>query len=185
MCRLTAYRGESLEVSTLVFGGSHSLYRQSWEPKELIFGSVNADGWGVVWYGEHGVVRVSRAEPIWHARDLEGLLSGSSSPIVLAALRNATPGLPISASAAPPLVHDRWAFILNGFVPDFRERHMRTLRGSLPDQLYSEIEGVSDAETLSLLVVHAVQAGATLCEALEEMLRRVFTWWMPATRSVS
>src|SRR5690606_29322316 len=52
VCRLTAYLGEPVAASTLVFGGSHPLFRQSWAPRELLSGSVNADGYGVVWYAE-------------------------------------------------------------------------------------------------------------------------------------
>ena len=48
MCRLTAYAGEPLTADALVFGGTHSLLEQSYVPRELLHGHVNADGYGVV-----------------------------------------------------------------------------------------------------------------------------------------
>ena len=51
MCRLTAYAGEPLTADALVFGGTHSLLEQSYDPRELLHGHVNADGYGVVWSG--------------------------------------------------------------------------------------------------------------------------------------
>ena len=44
MCRLAAYLGAPLSPARLVFDGSHSLYEQSWAPRELLSGTLNADG---------------------------------------------------------------------------------------------------------------------------------------------
>ncbi len=73
-----------------------------------------------------------------------------------------------------PLVHDRWSFILNGFVENFRVSHMRALRAHLPDDLYGRLEGSSDSETLFLLAIAAVQTGATRLEALHRVRDLVF-----------
>jgi glutamine amidotransferase len=173
MCRFVAYLGEALPAAPLVFGGEHSLYRQSWDPRELLSGSVNADGYGVVWYREGRPRRIAEARPIWHDDDLEGALGGLSSTCILAALRNATPGQPVDRAGLLPLVHDRFAFILNGFVPDFHAAHMRALRAELPDDLYASLRGASDAETLFLSAVGHVRKGAGLSEALEEVARSV------------
>ncbi len=169
MCRLTAYLGAPLEADTLVFGGSHSLYEQSYLPQELIHGNVNADGYGVVWYRDHTPVRVGGSRPIWQDGELRGVLESSTSPMILAAVRNATPGIPVDDSGNLPLTHGRWSFILNGFVEDFRASYMRTLRSGLPDDLYGELRGSSDSETLFLLAVSALRDGASLAEALEHV----------------
>jgi len=148
--------------------------QQSWAPRELLSGSVNADGWGVVWWQGDVARRLARAEPVWFDTDLEGVLGGLEAPVAVAALRNATPGLPVSPAAVPPLVLDGCAFILNGFVPDFRRRHMRALRGELPDRLYRELRGVSDAETLFFLALAEVEGGAEPAAALDTVATRVF-----------
>lgn len=166
MCRFVAYLGRPTPPAPLVFGGAHSLHRQSWAPRELLSGSVNADGYGVVWYADGLPRRLAEARPIWHDPDLESVLAALSSRCVVAALRNATPGLATDRAGLLPLTHGRWSFVLNGFVPHFRERHMRALRASLPDHLYAALSGSSDAETLFLLAVAAIENGATPVEAL-------------------
>lgn len=166
MCRLTAYAGASASPANIVFGGEHSLYRQSWQPKELLSGSVNADGYGVTWYADGRPARIAEARPIWFDDDLRGILDAVRTTTCLAALRNGTPGLPVDRSGVLPMVFERWTFVLNGFVPDFRASHMRGLRALLPDDLYGALQGVSDSETLLLLAVDHLRGGATLVEAL-------------------
>jgi glutamine amidotransferase len=112
MCRLVAYAGPAASLAPLVFGGDHSLWTQSFRPRELLTGSVNVDGYGVVWYGDGGPVRVASPFPIWHDENLEGLLASVRSPVAVAALRNITAGIPPSETAIPPLVLDEWAFVL-------------------------------------------------------------------------
>jgi predicted glutamine amidotransferase len=173
MCRLLAYIGEPISPAHLVFGGTHPLYEQSWAPRELLSGSVNADGYGVVWYANRRPARLAEARPIWYDDELPATLSAIESGLVVAALRNGTPGIPVDRSGLLPLVHDRWSFVLNGFVPDFRKSHMRALRNELPDELYAELRGSSDSETLFLLTIAAVRGGASMTEALSETARRV------------
>lgn len=173
MCRLLAYLGKPTRAAPLVFGGEHSLYEQSWRPRALLSGSVNADGYGVVWYAVGGPARIAEARPIWHDAELERTLSAIESSCVFAALRNSTPGIQIDRSGLLPLVFDRWSFTLNGFVPDFHASHMRALRGELPEELYAALRGSSDSETLFLLTVAELLEGATMVEALTSTVRRV------------
>lgn len=173
MCRLLAYVGEPARAAPLVFGGSHSLYEQSWKPRELLSGSVNADGYGIVWYADGRPARIAETRPIWHDAELERTLSAIGSSCVFAALRNRTPGIQVDRSGLLPLVFDRWSFALNGFVPDFHASHMRALRGALPDELYAALRGSSDSETLFLLTMAELLEGATMVEALTSTVRRV------------
>ena len=176
MCRLVAYHGEPLPLRTPVFGGSHSLYRQSWAPRELRTGSVNVDGFGIAWrptMSSPELVRMARLEPIWHDPDLPGVLGSIRSPRVLAALRNATPGLPVERAAVLPLVHGDRAMVLNGYVPDFRAAHMRGLRTPLRDAWYARLQGSGDAETLFLRFLQLLEEGLEAGAALVEVDRAV------------
>jgi glutamine amidotransferase len=168
MCRLTAYVGEPISADTLVFGGTHSLLEQSYNPRELLHGHVNADGYGIVWYRDSIPVRTGGARPVWQDTDLPALLAGAEGSMILAAVRNATPGIPVE-SGNQPLVHGRWSFVLNGFVQNFRASHMRKLRAHLPDELYGHLAGSSDSETLFLLSVAAIQSGASRVDALRSV----------------
>jgi glutamine amidotransferase len=174
VCRLVAYAGPPLPLESLVFHGEHSLFRQSWAPRELLSGSVNVDGYGVAWSDGSGEVRrLARAEPIWYDDDLRDVLGAVAAPVAQAALRNATPGLPVDRSALLPLVREGWAFTLNGAVPDFRAGHMRALRSGLSDARYASLTGVSDAETLFLHALEAMAAGASPVEALARTVEAV------------
>jgi glutamine amidotransferase len=128
----------------------------------LLSGSVNVDGFGLTWAGEAGssLVRLARVEPIWHDPELPPLLRSIRSGSVLAALRNATPGLPVGPESVLPLRHGDRALALNGYVPDFRARHMRALRAPLRDDWYARLLGAGDAETLFLRVLQAIEDGA-------------------------
>ena len=168
MCRLAAYEGAPLSLDVLVFQGDHALYRQSWAPRELLSGSVNVDGYGIVWPGDpHTPLRrLARLEPVWHDPDLPGTLAEVSAERSLAALRNATPGLPVDRAGLLPLVHGPWALAMNGYIPGFRERHMRALREPLSDEWYARLHGSSDAETLFLRLVQLLEEGSGPGEAL-------------------
>ena len=173
MCRLVAYLGAPTAPAPLVFGGSHSLYTQSYRPLELGTGSVNADGYGVVWYHGGRPARLASPFPIWHDADLEGVLDTVVSEVVVAALRNTTPGIPQSETAIPPVVVDGWAFVLNGYVESFRDRFMRRIHERVPDELYGRLTGASDTEALALLAVAAGRGGATPGAALLEVVHTV------------
>ncbi len=160
MCRIAAYYGPPRSARELIFGGGHSLASQSWAPSELLHGTVNVDGWGLAWHDADGPGRLTRMAPIWHDPDLPALLGRLRSGAMIAALRNGTPGLPVDASGVAPYVRDGWAFCLNGFVPGFRLRHMRGLRAQLSDASYASLTGVSDTETLFLLILERMAAGA-------------------------
>jgi glutamine amidotransferase len=164
--RLVAYRGAPTRVAPLVFEGERSLYRQSWAPGGPFPGSGNADGYGVVWYARGFPRRLARPHPIWHDAGLQRTLESITSRCIVAALRDGSPGPSADSAGLLPLTYDRWSFVLDGFVPHFRERHMRALRGPLPDHLYAMIEGASDSETLFLLAIAALENGATPVEAL-------------------
>lgn len=169
MCRMTLYCGPQRPLHPLVFGGAHSLLRQSWEPRELLSGSVNVDGYGVAWHDGQNFVRVAQPVPIWHDEDLETLLSSVQASLGLAAVRNATPGIPVDRSGLLPLMQAGHAFVLNGFVENFRSRWMRRFRATLPDHLYGALRGSSDSETLFLMALARIEGGATPGEALADL----------------
>lgn len=169
MCRLTAYVGAPAPVASLVYDGSHPLLRQSWAPQELLTGSVNADGWGVVWMEEGGLLRLSAETPLWQARDLEPVLRTRAAAAALAALRNITDGVPPGPDGTPPLLRAGNAFVLNGFLGGYR-RSLRRLLAPLSDETLSLLQGTSDTELLFLNVLERVHRGATPLEAVADVV---------------
>jgi glutamine amidotransferase len=173
MCRLIAYVGRPISPAHLVFDGTHSLHEQTWAPREQLSGRLNVDGYGIVWYADGRPARIAEARPLWHDEDLRGTLAATTSSCVLAAVSSATGTGAVSRTLLPPLVHDRWSFVFGGFVPDFQRSHMRALRHELPDELYAELRGATEGETLFLRVIAELDQGRPMVDALEVVAREV------------
>lgn len=171
MCRMVVYAGERGPVAPVMYGGEHSLHDQSFRPKEMMNGSLNADGYAVAWYHEGQPVRVADDRPIWQNGDLEQMLGTVQSTMAVAGVRNASPGMPYGLAEVAPMILDRWTFTLNGYVRDFRPRFMREFRRDLPDPLYGVIRGTSDTETLFLMAMVEVERGLSLSAALASVAR--------------
>ncbi len=157
MCRIVAYLGEEqVSLSSLVLEPDHSLLVQSYAPKEMMSGVVNADGFGTGWYapeidGEPAVYRSNA--PIWADRSFASIAPKVRSATILAAVRSATPGLPAEESGVPPFASGPYLFTHNGAIKDFRATAMRPLRDSLSDTSYSGLLGVTDSETIFALLL--------------------------------
>lgn len=175
MCRMAAYVGHPIAPADLFYGGTHSLFEQSWAPRELLTGYVNVDGFALAWFDptREGARRLVRPTPPWHDPDLRALLGTPRSAVISACLRNTTPGLPVDATGIAPLAIGPWTFMLNGYVPNFRRDHMRALRRPLSDLRYAQLAGVSDTETLFLRVLQALDEGAEPASALQHVVDAV------------
>lgn len=177
MCRLVAYLGEpETTLASLVLEPEHSLLVQSYAPKEMMSGVVNADGFGVGWYapwsGKEPAVYRSNS-PLWADRSFAGVAGKVRSSGVFAAVRSATPGLPAEESGVPPFASGAFTFMHNGAIEGFRDGPMRLLRDSLSDESYAGLLGVTDSETVFALALDRLREGAGPGEALEETVRRV------------
>jgi gamma-glutamyl hercynylcysteine S-oxide hydrolase len=151
MCRMVGYLGgPSIPLSSVVFEGEHSLLVQSYAPREMMSGVVNADGFGVGWYvpddDEPAVYRSNGS--LWSDRSFAGIASKIRARTVFAAVRSATPGLPVEESGVPPFSSGPFMFMHNGAIRDFRQKAMRPLRDALSDEAYSGLLGATDSETI-------------------------------------
>src|ERR687894_1505325 len=183
MCRIVAYLSrEQIPLSSLVLEPEHSLLVQSYEPKEMMSGVVNADGFGAGWYvpevDDEPAVYRSNA-PIWADRSFASIAPKVHSATILAAVRSATPGLPAEESGVPPFASGPYLFAHNGAIKDFRQTAMRPLRALLSDASYSDLLGVTDSETIFALLLDRLReakvrpgdAGA-LAEAINETVHQ-------------
>ncbi len=186
MCRMVAYLGEKkIPLSSLVLEAEHSLLVQSYAPKEMMSGVVNADGFGAGWYApevnkEPAVYRSNA--PIWADRSFASIAPKVRSATLFAAIRSATPGLPVEESGTPPFSSGPYLFAHNGAIKEFRWTAMRRLRETLSDASYSELLGVTDSETIFALLLDRLNGakvnpgdGDALGEATAETVRYVST----------
>ena len=169
MCRHLAYVGPSVTLEKLIVKPKHSLLQQSFAPRYQTHGTINADGFGVGWYD-----RDKRAEParyrttrqIWADLSFASIAGLISAPAVLAAVRSASPGMPIEETSTPPFTDGPWLFSHNGFVPGFRTGVGRALRRHVSETRAHGMEGATDSELLFTLVLDRLDAGASPADAL-------------------
>jgi gamma-glutamyl hercynylcysteine S-oxide hydrolase len=143
--------GPEVTLSSLVLEPEHSLLVQSYAPKEMMSGVVNADGFGVGWYApwsdeEPAVYRSDG--PLWSDRSFASIAPKIRTRAILAAVRSATPGLPVEESGTPPFASGPFVFAHNGAIEDFRRTAMRPLRDALSEESYAGLLGTADSETI-------------------------------------
>lgn len=176
MCRMVAYLGgPETSLSSVVLEPEHSLLVQSYAPREMMSGVVNADGFGVGWYAprdeEPAVYRSNSS--IWADRSFAGIAPKIRSRSIFGAVRSATPGLPVEESGVPPFDSGRFMFMHNGAIGDFRRRAMRPLRDSLSDEAHAGLLGVTDSETIFAGLLDRLWDGGDLPGALAATIRHV------------
>jgi glutamine amidotransferase len=118
LCRHLAWLGTPRTVASLVLDPPYGLERQSYAPRRQQRGLMNADGWGVGFYvdGQPEPVRWRSARPLWGDASFASVAPVLRSGAVLAAVRSATPGMPMDESAAAPFTEGRWLLSHNGRV---------------------------------------------------------------------
>ena len=146
MCRHLAWLGRPRTLSSLVLEPSHGLLRQSYAPRRQQRGLMNADGWGVGFFvpDRPEPVRWRSSRPLWGDASFASVAPVLSSGAVLAAVRSATPGMPMDESAAAPFTDGCWLLSHNGRVD----------RTVLPPR--HEAESVCDS---AVLAAHVFAAG--------------------------
>jgi gamma-glutamyl hercynylcysteine S-oxide hydrolase len=144
MCRHLGWLGADVTVSSLVLDPPHGLRVQSYAPRRQKHGLMNADGWGVGFFdGSPGgdVPRRWRSPaPLWGDASFDSIAPALHSHCVVAAVRSATVGMPIEASATAPFTDGRWLLSHNGVVD----------RAVLPPS--SSAESVCDSAILAAVI---------------------------------
>jgi ergothioneine biosynthesis protein EgtC len=177
MCRLLGYLGQSLSIEQLLLQPPHSLYVQSYQPREMTSGLLNADGFGVGWYGTNGVAPYIYRQtlPIWSDGNLTDLGRYVQSGCVLANVRSATTGQAVQLSNCQPFRFGQILFVHNGFIENFAASLARPLRDQLSDPSYRLIQGSTDSEHIFALFCEQllVQPELSLVAALQQTLKLI------------
>jgi glutamine amidotransferase len=169
MCRHLAYVGPSVTLEKLIVKPTHSLLQQSFAPRYQTHGTINADGFGVGWYDRDKRVEPARyrtTRQIWADLSFASIAGLVSSNAVLAAVRSASPGMPIEETSTPPFTEGPWLFSHNGFVPGFRTGVGRELRRKVSETRALGIAGATDSELLFALVLDRLDSGTPPADAL-------------------
>jgi gamma-glutamyl hercynylcysteine S-oxide hydrolase len=173
MCRHLAYVGPSVTLEKLIIKPEHSLLQQSFAPRYQTHGTINADGFGVGWYDRDKRVEPARyrtTRQIWADLSFASIAGLVSSNAVLAAVRSASPGMPIEETSTPPFTEGPWLFSHNGFVPGFRTGVGRELRRKVSETRALGIAGATDSELLFALVLDRLDADTPPADALVSVI---------------
>lgn len=176
MCRHLTYLGAPITLEELLVTPEHSLQRQAWEPRFQTHGTINADGFGVGWYDFERRPKPARyrtPRPMWTDQSFASISGMIASIAILAAVRSASPGMPVEETGTPPFLEGRWLFSHNGLIPGFQHGVGRELRRGLTERRATGILGASDSELLFGLVLDRLDAGAPPGQALADVVKSV------------
>ncbi|MEO3758508.1 ergothioneine biosynthesis protein EgtC [Mycobacterium sp. B14F4] len=140
MCRHLGWLGEPVSVASLVLEPANGLLVQSYSPRRQKHGLMNADGWGVGFFDNGTPRRWRSATPLWGDASFASVAPALHSGCVVAAVRSASIGMPIEATASAPFSDGHWLLSHNGLVD----------RAALP--LAPRAESTNDSALLAALV---------------------------------
>lgn len=140
MCRHLGWLGEPVSVASLVLEPANGLVVQSYSPRRQKHGLMNADGWGVGFFDEGVARRWRSATPLWGDASFASVAPALRSGCVVAAVRSASIGMPIEATASAPFTDGHWLLSHNGLVD----------RAVLP--LSPRAESTNDSALLAALI---------------------------------
>jgi gamma-glutamyl hercynylcysteine S-oxide hydrolase len=179
VCRHLGYLGPPIPLSAVLFDPPHSLAHQSWAPRDMRRGgTINADGFGVAWYPDGAYpdgcdpVRYRRESPLWTDLDLPALARVTTARAIVAAVRSATVGMPVTATAAAPFLSGRWLFSHNGVVAGWPDS-VAPLAARLPTRDLLTLDAPTDAALLWALVRHRLRDGAEPAKAVLDTVTAV------------
>jgi ergothioneine biosynthesis protein EgtC len=178
MCRLLAYIGTPVSLEPLLYKPEHSIIVQSYEPKEMLSGVVNADGYGVAWYDlkKHSEPFIYKNTlPIWNDVNLPSISRYVESKNILAYVRSATSGQALDMSNSQPFQYKNLSFIHNGRIDKFKNTLYRPIRSKLSDEIYNWIGGSTDSEHFCAMILNHLTSNPdkTVEQALQATLLEI------------
>jgi glutamine amidotransferase len=180
MCRFTLYLGPPITLKSLITDPVNSIIHQSYHSLETAE-RLNGDGFGIAWYVpelSHEPAIFRSISPAWNNHNLLHLARVTTSPCVLAHVRAATPGLPVSEANCHPFCHGSLSFMHNGHIGGFRKLRRRIV-DALSNESFEAIHGSTDTEHLFALFLDEYRAregaspGDRLGAALQAAIKKV------------
>jgi gamma-glutamyl hercynylcysteine S-oxide hydrolase len=179
MCRHLAYLGPPAPLSWPLLEAPHALVVQAAAPRDMRGGgTINADGFGLGWFAGPGPgprtepVRYRRDVPIWSDAQLPRLAAATTSPGWLAAVRSATPGMPLLETACAPFAGGGWLFSLNGRIAGWPDA-VAGLAARLPVTDLLTMEAPTDSVLVWALLRQRLAAGGDPAAAVAATVTEV------------
>ena len=134
---------------------------------------VNADGFGLGWYapGDPVPARYRSDRPIWGDPSLADLARVTRTGALLAAVRSATVGMPLTVGAAAPFAAGRYLFSHNGAVAGWPESATALAAGQCSPADLMRLPAATDSALLWALVQRRIAGGDSPPGALAAVVR--------------
>jgi gamma-glutamyl hercynylcysteine S-oxide hydrolase len=124
VCRHLAFLGATpRSLAELMLEPEHGLLVQSYAPRRQRHGRINADGWGVGFFAHERAAtarpvpaRWRSTRPLWADTSFASVAPVISSTCMLAAVRSASPLMPLDETAVAPFQSGSWLLSHNGVV---------------------------------------------------------------------
>ncbi|SDY66471.1 glutamine amidotransferase [Saccharopolyspora shandongensis] len=174
MCRHVGYLGPAVSLAELLLEPAHSLLEQTWAPNDMRGGgTINADGFGVGWYRPDGAVaRYRAAVPMWTDESFRQTAADVRSGAVVAAVRSATVGMPVTPGACAPFTDDTWLFSHNGRITGWPDSLAKlATRLEVVDLL--TLEAATDSALLWALLRQRLAGGEEPDQAVRDLVCEV------------
>jgi glutamine amidotransferase len=137
-------------------------------------GTINADGFGIAWLvgdlGDRGAARRYRRErPLWSDPSVPDLTASISSGAIVAAVRSATVGMPVTEGACAPFIEGTWMFSHNGAI-DRWPSSVAPLADAVPPIDLMTMDAPTDSAFLWVLVRQHLRQGCSAATALARVV---------------
>lgn len=172
MCRFVAYLGTEIHLRQLVTDPTNSIIHQSFHSHERAE-PLNGDGFGLAWYPDEPdepPALFKSTTPAWSNRNLREIARVTRTRCLLAHVRAATPGLPVTELNCHPFREGRLTFMHNGSLGGFPALR-RQLLARLSDEAFASIEGSTDSEHIFAVLLDRVRALADERDPTERLAR--------------
>lgn len=160
MCRLLAYKGQPVTLHKAVLAPRHSLEVQSYQPREMLNGTVNVDGFGCGWYNkdvqlEPGVY--NSLSTLWADGSFRSFSKIVHADLIFSSVRSATAPSPVDYQSIQPFARGPYLFMHNGHINNFHEKVKRQLYDLLVDDLFSDLKSASDSAVMFALLFNKLR----------------------------
>jgi predicted glutamine amidotransferase len=178
MCRIAAYLGLPVRLSSLLNEPSHGLTDQSRNARQMADSSVAGDGWGVGWFlPESGPTPglLKSILPLWSDENGKTVPHAILSGSIVGHIRYASPNIETCFTNTPLYVMDDHLWTINGMLQPWPGPLSKAIRDRLDPDHEADLRGATDGEMMGAFWrTHFRRTGSRdAAAALRSMLREV------------
>ena len=175
MCRFLAYAATKPVAAADLAPATFAEFRA--------LSGMNADGWGMAWYGDGQSPSVARS--LQSAGDDQRFMDEASrahGELGIVHLRSATPPLSVDLANSHPFVFGEYAMAHNGAIyPPWGQEQIdvTAVVQMVPTEWRDRLNGTSDSAYYFKAMMAAIGAGGSVVDACREVVGRISSELLP------